>query len=391
MYVIRTMLRPFGLVAEFRSGNQRNVFELSWPGGSPGCVVRVGLDRLRLAFDTVSGLRESQAARGHLGRVSREALAVDCRRPVVSEWALELVESLAALSDGWRPGRQRLTVYLTHDVDVVHPLTPVQMAGYGFRSLTGLLRGRLAPARDLWHHVANAGRFWETYETFMRMEQQAGAKATYFFMTGPYSFRHFGAHGGRPINRLRQLLRMAGRYGHRIGLHGSIDALALRRYGHERRELSATAGREVTWHRNHYLVWDAARSPAALAEAGLEVDSTCGFHDNQGFRAGLAWPYRLWDLEADGPADVMEIPLVFMDAVEDVSSEKTWSQLYKRLDRVAAVGGAVAVLCHVDLFIANAPATEHYRRMLTWLGERAAVLDADCPKPQGPENEPPDD
>jgi hypothetical protein len=130
-------------------------------------------------------------------------------------------------------------------------------------------------------------------------------------------------------------------------------------------------------------VWDAQRSPSALARAGLAVDTTCGFHDAQGFRAGLAWPYRLWDAQADTPCEVVEIPLIFMDAVGDVCDERTWAELYGLLERAQAVGGSVAVLCHVDCFLGHAAATERYRGLLAWLRQRGAVLNADCPRLPG--------
>lgn len=381
-YVLEAMLKPLGLNPEFevRDDSERSV-QLSWPGRQAGHV-DVGLSRLRDAFEVISGRRETNVPRDHFGRVSAAALGGDYSRPVLSEWACELADSLAAMNPEWcRPHRQ-LTVYLTHDVDIVHPLSPVSLAGPIVRALRGAFRLNLLPAKELASWMARPKRFWQTYEYFMQMEQQAGVRATYFFMAGPYNLRRFGAHGGRPIRRLRSMTHMASQCGHRIGLHGCTYSLARDNYASQRQELSLVADRETTWHRNHYLVWDAMRSPAVLTKAGIDVDSTCGFHDANGFRAGIAWPYELWDLQADRPSGVIEIPLIFMDAAGDLSSERTWAELYERLESAAAVGGRMAVLFHVDLFVGHPERVKCYRDLLTWLGKRRAVLAAEDALPK---------
>jgi len=373
-YVLDALLGRFGVGVsiEGNSGNPGEV-RLSCVDGGQGSVVTIDVNRLQSAFQMISGDAESCSERDHLGRVLGAKLARDCSEPVLSEWGRKLATSLFARDPGPRQRKKHFTVYLTHDVDRVHPLEPVGLAGRAVRAIRGLARGSLAGSSEAARWFLGSPRFLETFERIMRMEQQAGAVATYFFMSGPYSVRRYGSRSGRS-KRLRRLAAMADRYGHRIGLHGCAYSLARDNYAVQREVLSQAVGREVLWHRNHYLVWDSLRSPGALAKAGIRVDSTCGFHDVNGFRAGVSSPYRLWDFAANAASEVVEIPLVFMDGVCRGPVTTEWDQLYQRIDSTEATGGSVAVLFHIDGFVGSLEAVRRYEELLYRLNRRGADL-----------------
>jgi len=349
--------------------------QIGWSDRPEAADLSVKVEEVRQMFTVLSGERECRAPRDHLGRVSAASLDCDLSRPELSEWAWALAKRLAALSPhGHVPG-PRLAVYLTHDVDRVRPLEPMGMGGMTGRALRGVLHGDVRPARAMLRWMRSARHFLDTYETLMRLEREAGATATYFVMSGPYSVRRYGARVGQG-RRLRRLLERIGQSGHRIGLHGCAYSLTRDDYGRQRAALAERTGHPVTWHRNHYLVYDPARSPAMLEAAGFAVDSTCGFHDTNGFRAGVAWPYPLWDWQQDRRSSVMEIPLIFMDGACPGGPDAEWGQLYERLERAEVVAGTVAVLFHADYFVGRPERIARYEGLLTWLGNRSAVLDA---------------
>jgi len=141
--------------------------------------------------------------------------------------------------------------------------------------------------------------------------------------------------------------------GAEIGLHGSYTAADHReRLAQEKAKLEALAG-TVEGHRFHYLRGDPHRNIASLP---FRYDTTLGFPDAVGFRAGIARPFFPWDFERDAPADVLEIPLAAMDATlaEErylgLSAKRAWPQLNALLDWGAANGGAFAILWHPDRF-----------------------------------------
>jgi len=369
-YALDAMLGPLGLDVSPLADQAAGGVELHWPR-QPDRRVRVDPARLGEAFARISGLVEKDAPRDFLGRVGAAAAGIDCSKPLWSLWACELADKLAASNPAWRRPERKLTVFLTHDVDRVHPLEPMGLLGRACGAAKACLRGR-RPERGLFSWIAQAGEFAATYERLMRLEQQAGVSATYFFMSGPYSLRRYGSRSGRGSRRLLSLAETAERYGHRVGLHGCAYSPRRGDYARQRQTLEAATGCKVAWHRNHYLVYDAFRTPALLAAGGLAVDSTCGYHDANAFRAGLAWPYRLWDWSADAPSAVLEMPLAFMDGVCGGSADDEWAQLHERLESAAAVGGTVAVLTHVDRFIDDPDNMRRYEELLSWLSSKQA-------------------
>lgn len=143
--------------------------------------------------------------------------------------------------------------------------------------------------------------------------------------------------------------------GHEIGLHPSHasfdDPGALRREA-DRLGLS---GRFA--HRAHYLRYDTLRSPGVLARSGISVDSTLGWDDRAGFRRATARPFRLYDLLADAPTDVVEIPLVLMDGTlfnrQHLSLTEAQALTQHVLDQTRRSNGAVAGLWHHHTFDAE--------------------------------------
>src|SRR5438477_259215 len=93
-----------------------------------------------------------------------------------------------------------------------------------------------------------------------------------------------------------------------------------------------------------------------IASLPFRYDTTLGFPDAVGFRAGIARPFRPWDFATDAPADILEIPLAAMDATlaEErylgLSAKRAEPRLTALLDWAASNGGAFAILWHPDRF-----------------------------------------
>jgi hypothetical protein len=108
--------------------------------------------------------------------------------------------------------------------------------------------------------------------------------------------------------------------------------------------------------RYHYLRVDPHANLAPLAALGFRYDTSLGFADRPGFRAGIAQPFRPWDFAAGRPLDLVEIPLAVMDVT---LSEERYLGLSaaaaerRLLDLVAWAerhGGGFSVLWHTDRF-----------------------------------------
>ena len=102
--------------------------------------------------------------------------------------------------------------------------------------------------------------------------------------------------------------------------------------------------------RQHWLHFSWARTWAAQAAAGLELDSTLGFNDRPGFRGAHALTVRPWDMAAGRPLAIDIVPMLFMDShFYDYSSgggADPETAMRPWLQEVRAVGGEVTVNWH---------------------------------------------
>jgi hypothetical protein len=284
--------------------------------------------------------------------------------------------------------RSPFTVALTHDVDSPWRWTRIGVRGAAARAKRDLRRGRLAPAlREATglaaaplHRLRGTDPNWR-FGHIVAEERRRGATGSTFYVLAAHHDPHDGA-APEAYDRLRpRLVETLREAGAEVGLHGSYTAAddPVRLQG-EKAELEALGG-PLQGHRYHYLRADPHRNLAPLVQAGLRYDTTLGFPDAVGFRAGIARPFRPWDFERDEPLDLVEIPLAAMDATlaEErylgLSAKRAEPQLMRLLDWGAAHGAAFAILWHPDRFdpLTSAGWDRLYSRLLDGVQERGGI------------------
>ena len=169
--------------------------------------------------------------------------------------------------------------------------------------------------------------------------------------------------------------------GGEVGLHGSYRAAGDGELLARELETLAGLGAEVRGQRYHYLRVDPHANLSSLPELGFRYDTSLGFPDAPGFRAGIAQPFRPWDFETETPLDLVEIPLAAMDVTLGesrylgLSAEQAERPLLALLDQAAEHGGGYAVLWHTDRFDrATAQGWDRlYVRFLDAVRERGGV------------------
>jgi hypothetical protein len=327
-------------------------------------------DDIAAAFFHLARVEEQGGRRDEHGRFRAEWSRLDPLDP-----PLERLRRSLGLKD------ERFAVALTHDVDTPWRWTPIGLRGAAARLKRDLLSVRLAPAvREAAglaaapvHRVRGTDPNWR-FREILRRER---ASSTFFVLAG-HNDPHDGAAPER-YDELRPLLVDTIRdAGGEVGLHASYTAADdPGRLAQEKAALEAIAG-PVAGHRYHYLRADPHRNVANLP---FRYDTTLGFPDAVGFRAGIARPFHPWDFEHDKPADVLEIPLAAMDATlaEErylgLSARRAEPRLMALLDWAAANGGAFAILWHPDRFdpLTSAGWDRLYWKLLEGVRSRGGV------------------
>jgi len=337
-------------------------------------------DDLAEAFFHLARLEERGGPRDRHDRFPASASCLDPLDPPLER----LRRRLTPGPPRWRGAR--FAVALTHDVDV-----PWRWTRAGVRSsaarlkahvVTGRPRAALREGRSLWslpvHKLRRTDPNWR-FDRIVALEADHGARSTFFVLA---RHRH-RADGPAPevYERLRpRLVEILREGGAEIGLHGSYTAA--RDDGLLAEEKLALEGLTdpVRGQRYHYLRVDPHANLAPLEALGFAYDSSLGFADAPGFRAGIAHPFRPWDAERERPLDLVEVPLAAMDATlaEErflgLSAARAWPRLERLLDWAAAHGGGFAVLWHNNRFDSATGGWDRlYVRLLEAVRERGGV------------------
>ncbi len=334
-------------------------------------------DELADAFFHLARVEERNGPRDEHGRFRAEWSCLDPLDPPLEALRMRLgVES------------PRFTVALTHDVDSPWRWTSIGLRGAAARLKGDVRRARLTEAMReaaglsaaALHRLRGTDPNWR-FEEIVAEERRRGATGSTFYVLAAHHDAHDGA-APETYERLRpRLVETLRGADAEVGLHGSYraatDAALL---AEEKTALEQLAG-PVGGHRYHYLRGDPHASLAPLERLGFAYDTTLGFPDAVGFRAGIARPFRPWDFERDAPLDLLEIPLAAMDATlaEErylgLTAKRAERQLTRLLDWGAEHGAMFAVLWHPDRFdrLTSAGWDRLYSRLLDGVRERGGI------------------
>lgn len=232
-------------------------------------------------------------------------------------------------------------VALTVDIDFVRTRRLGRMARALARGRRGRALAAFAPGDARWGAL-------------LRLRDLAAGRAgggTFFVKAGAAAPEDVPFRLEAP--RLRRVLDAVRAAGGEVGLHPSYAAYDHPgRLGAERDRLAAVLGGAPRGVRTHYLRWIEPTTPRLLDRAGFVLDSTLGFSHREGFRRATAVPFRLYDLDANRPLDVWEVPLTVMDTTlfthRGLRPDEADTAVAAVFSAAKRVGGCVVLLWHND-------------------------------------------
>ena len=266
------------------------------------------------------------------------------------------------------PAGYKFIACLTHDVD--HPFIRNHrfdhtMVGFLYRATLGsvidLFRGRRSVRNVLSNvvaassvplvHLGLAKDVWSEFDRYARLEK--GLRSSFFVIP----FKDWAGRSGQG----RAPSRRAARYGAvdiavqirklvsigcEIGAHGIdawLDSSVARM---ELEEVRGIAGVQEIGVRMHWLYFN-EQSPMVLEMAGADYDSTVGYNETVGYRAGTTQVYRPL-----GVTRLLELPLHIMDTALfypthlDLSPKDAMKRVGEIIDNAVKLGGCVTVNWH---------------------------------------------
>jgi hypothetical protein len=343
----------------------RTVSRLESRSGTAAVAREAGESRtIRVGFDLFEEVRTLLT----LGQPVEQAAVptLDLHIAMLRHWMIEADIAFAEILPS--PANADYIVCLTHDIDFVgirRHLLDHSMWGFIYRATVGsvvdMLRGRKsAPQmfRNWWSvmslpfvYLGIAKDFWEPFEWYLRVEE--GLPSTYFII--PFKERAGEKVPGSRASRratgydvadIAASVRTLLDRGCEVGVHG-IDSWNSAESGRkEQARVAAVTGHSGLGIRMHWLLFESG-SAAALEEAGYSYDSTTGYNETVGYRAGTMQAFRPL-----GQQTILELPMHIQDGALfypgrlHLTEVEADARCIKMMDEASRLGGVITILWH---------------------------------------------
>ncbi len=354
--------------------------ELSFSDSS---LVRIGFD---LFAEVELLLGHGQPARH--ARIPTLDLHISFLRDLIVSHSISLCEIPPVPSD------HHFIVCLTHDVDhckIKNHRWDQTVFGFLYRATIGSLFGLCTGRKSFAQVVANwkaafslpfvylglAADFWETFRRYRELED--GSPSTFFVIPRRNDPGTSGK-GLAPSRRaahydlaeIGEELQALVSQGCEVGTHG-IDAWRDASKGRlEREAVQSVTGQPEIGIRMHWLYFN-EESPALLETAGFSYDSTVGYNETVGYRAGTTQVFR--PLSADRllelPMHVMDTALFFPDYM-NLKPSQARVILDDMIANCVRFGGVLTVNWHDRSIAPERLWDQTYRELLDGLRRQGA-------------------
>jgi hypothetical protein len=238
-------------------------------------------------------------------------------RPIVDEYAELLWAMLQKLGCRQVRKKRQFNLVLTHDVDeiyrwknIVH-VSRIALGDLFKRHDVILALSRFA--EYISYKIKRRSDPYDTFDWLMDLSEMAGVRSRFYFMSGGETV--FDNYYNIDDPKVRILIERIKARGHLIGIHPSYNTYSNEvLFHHEKMYLEEICECKIIEGRQHYLRFKVPYTWRIWEANGMEVDSSCGYADMEGFRCGTGASFYVFDILAQKKLRLKERPLIFMDS-----------------------------------------------------------------------------
>lgn len=286
-------------------------------------------------------------------------------RPVVNEYLELLFTWLRRIAPSTRRRPRTFKLLLSHDVDKIHKYNRWQSK---FRQLVFPQKqassvssfALLAMEKLAVHCKAREDPGLQRIKQMLKLEEGLGIRAFWFLRQG-----YKGQDAKLMSSDKRRRKQLGGMFDSSfadIGLHPSYDASYQVDVFRKELQLIRPLCNSDLWTRSHCLRFRVPQTWRILESEGVCCDTTLGYADRVGFRAGTCYEYHPYDVMSSRAFDITEYPLIVMDVTlreakyEGLTPEAALAKTLHLADQCRNYNGNFTFLWHNTSFTEIDPA-----------------------------------
>lgn len=272
------------------------------------------------------------------------------QRPILDEYGIAFEQAIRRLLPGWRPEGRKFRVKLSHDIDRIGlPFDLKAALGH-----TLIRHNPMLTLRDTLGKIVHLmPSYLECVNRLARLSTVYGLDSAIYWKAsdrGPYDSGYDLANP-----RVASVMQQLSESGIEQGFHPGYDTFrSPRKLQEELERFQKATGIQHPGGRQHYLRW-CPDTWLHWEQAGLSYDSSVGYADAVGFRAGTCYPYKPWLFSENRQAALVEIPLIVMECAVAydmrLDPQNSRQLILEMASRCRTVGGVFTLLWHNDSLV----------------------------------------
>jgi len=267
-------------------------------------------------------------------------------RPIVNEYTKMLWNMLKFLKINQDRKKREFVFYPTHDVDEIKKYRRPPI----FTIIRAIKKIKIKKAKNIFFNYIKVklklekDPYLKTFDYIINLEKKYNFKSVFYFMTSEerYSLQD---------PDLKKIFQKIKKEKFKIGIHPDFNA-----YNNpeiikkEKKELKKITNSRIIEGRQHFLKWETPKSWETWQKAGLKYDTTLCYADHEGFRCGICYPFKPFNIIKKETTDIWEIPLIVMDATlisyRELSTEEATKIMIHLLNQIKKYSGIFVLLWH---------------------------------------------
>jgi len=285
------------------------------------------------------------------------------QRPIVNEYIELLWQWIDSFNLGYVKknwwGDKTFAACLTHDIDATQKYTTLKAQVRSSLSILLKHRDILGFKENQKSYFLSKDNYkmdpYWTFDYIVKQEKANNFSSSFYFMSGGNS--KYDNFYSIYDERVKLEIAHLEEQGLEVGYHGSYNSCDdLNMILEENISLKEVIGYSNYGSRQHYLKFIVPNTWRHLEKAGILYDTSLGYADYYGFRCGICFPFKPYDILANRVINIWEIPLILMECTlkqpgyNELTAQEAKSVISKLIETTSKYNGVFTLLWHNTSF-----------------------------------------